>query len=353
MSLSLTDYDFVLPTSLIAKKPESVRSASKLMGVFNHQHSFTHRHFYNIIDFIQPGDLLIFNDTKVIPARLFGHKTTGGQVEVLIERVLDTQRALVQMKVSKPPRVGDALIFANDIHLLVGSRSKNFYELSTAQGNILEIIEKIGQVPLPHYMARSVCAEDKERYQTVYAKHKGSVAAPTAGLHFDQALLDQLREKKVEMAYLTLHIGAGTFAPIRVNHIVEHQMHAEYFTVSKEACDKINAAKLHGKRIIAVGTTTLRTLETVYQHLAQHEILQPSAGETNIFIYPGFQFRCVDVLITNFHLPRSSLFILVCAFAGRQTMMQAYQEAISHSYRFYSYGDAMWIERLTREGKSL
>lgn len=338
--MHLSDFDYMLPQTLIASRPLANRSASKLMCLSN-TNTIHHRYFYNIIDLIKPGDLLIFNDTKVIPARLYGRKTTGGKVEVLIERILDTTRALVQLRVSKLPHIGDELIFADDIRLVVSHKHQQFYELFSRSNNILDIIETIGQVPLPHYMQRSPDDDDKTRYQTVYAQHKGSVAAPTAGFHFDEQLLRQLRAKQVEMAYLTLHIGAGTFAPVRVSNIALHQMHAEYLSISAEVCQKINATKANGKRVIAVGTTSMRALETA----CQNGTMMPYQGDTQIFIYPGYEFQCADVLITNFHLPHSTLLMLVCAFAGHEQVLHAYGEAVRQLYRFYSYGDAMWVEK--------
>lgn len=358
--MQLADFDYILPKTLIASKPLKERSGSRLLCLrypfaseelsedFNTQCVLEHRQFANITDLIKPHDLLVFNDTKVIPARLYGHKKTGGKVEVLIERILDEKRALVQLRASKPPHSGDELIFTNDVRLLVSRRQSSeprFYEL-TSDKKILDIIDAIGEVPLPHYMQRAADLHDKTRYQTVYAKHKGSVAAPTAGLHFDHHLLNELRAKEVEIAYLTLHIGAGTFAPVRVANISEHQMHAEYFDITAEVCEKINKAKEEGRRVIAVGTTTIRALESAYRQGR----ITPYQGDTQIFIYPGYQFQCADVLITNFHLPRSTLLMLVCAFSGYEQVMSAYQEAITHAYRFYSYGDAMWMEKGRAQG---
>ena len=302
-----------------------------------------HAQFDHVLDLIQPGDLLVFNDTRVIPARLHGQKVTGGQVELLVERIIDKQRVLGQLRSSKPARIGDVLTFANSVQLEVVNRSSRFYELkyTTDDQHILEVIEAIGKIPLPPYMQREPDESDKERYQTVYAKHKGSVAAPTAGLHFDEDLLNALRAKGVEMDYLTLHIGAGTFAPVRVDDIKQHEMHPEYLQVSQALCDHIQQVKTRGGRVIAVGTTSLRALETACQggEIASYE------GETSIFIYPGYTFRCADVLITNLHLPGSTLMMLVCAFGGYERLMKAYQEAVERQYRFYSYGDAMWIAR--------
>jgi S-adenosylmethionine:tRNA ribosyltransferase-isomerase len=272
---------------------------------------------------------------------LFGHKSTGGQVEILVERVLNTERILAQVRVSKPPHIGDFLIFPNDTHLEVMGRVKSFYELryTHATRTILDVIEEIGRIPLPPYMRREADASDKERYQTVYARYKGSVAAPTAGFHFDEAMLQALQDKGIEMGYLTLHIGAGTFAPVRVDNILEHQMHPEFLIVPEVLCEQIRAARLRGNRVIAVGTTSLRALETA----CQSGEIEPYHGETSIFIYPGYQFRSADALITNMHLPCSTLLMLVCAFSGYERVMHAYREAVRCGYHFYSYGDAMWM----------
>lgn len=341
--MHLNDFHFDLPSELIARYPLAKRSTSRLLCLDKETEGFIHRSFYELIDLVSPGDLLVFNDTKVIPARLFGKKKTGGNVEILVEKILDDHRVLAQVRASKSPRIGEEIYFAEGICLEVIGRQKQFYELSypAPDRTILELIEAIGQIPLPPYMHRVPDESDKERYQTVYAKLKGSVAAPTAGLHFDEELLCQLKNKQVEMGYLTLHIGAGTFAPVRVDNILEHKMHAEYLNVSKVLCEKIIAAKKQGKRVIAVGTTSLRALETA----SQTGVLAPYQGETNIFIYPGYAFQCVDALITNLHLPCSSLLMLVSAFSGHSKVMRAYQEAVKKSYRFYSYGDAMWMER--------
>jgi S-adenosylmethionine:tRNA ribosyltransferase-isomerase len=305
--------------------------------------AIAHRHFRDVLDLVQPGDLLVFNNTKVIPARIYGQKTTGGQVEILVERILDQQRILAQVRVSKPPRLGDYLLFPDDMRLEVVDRHQQFYELRYNQTDrsILDMIESIGQIPLPPYMHREPEESDKERYQTVFAEHKGSVAAPTAGLHFDQAILDALAAKHVDTGFLTLHIGAGTFVPVRTEDVREHKMHAEYIDVSAELCTKIAAAKSRGKRVIAVGTTSLRSLETA----SQSGKTEPYRGETNIFIYPGYDFHCVDALITNLHLPCSTLLMLVCAFGGYHHVMSAYRQAVSMQYRFFSYGDAMWLSR--------
>lgn len=341
--MQLADFDFTLPSELIARYPLATRTGSRLLSLERADGEVLHKQFTDVIELIQPGDLLIFNNTKVIPARLFGHKTTGGVAEILVERVLDHQRIIAQVRVSKAPKIGDRLLFPPNYELEILGRNEQFYELryNGQQQTVLDMIEAIGQIPLPPYMHRTPDESDKERYQTVYAEHKGSVAAPTAGLHFDNELLQVLRDKQVDMSYLTLHIGAGTFAPIRVENIVEHKMHAEYFELSAETCAKIKATKARGKRVIAVGTTSLRALESA----SKNGSTEPYCGETNIFIYPGYQFQCVDAMITNLHLPASTLLMLVCAFAGQEHVMNAYREAVLHQYRFYSYGDAMWVER--------
>ncbi|MBX3709011.1 MAG: tRNA preQ1(34) S-adenosylmethionine ribosyltransferase-isomerase QueA [Gammaproteobacteria bacterium] len=341
--MQLKDFNYELPIELIAKYPLAKRSASRLLGLKANSEDIYHCQFNAIVDWMEAGDLLIFNDTKVIPARLIGRKNTGGNVEVLVERILDDKRILAQVRASKPLRLGSYLSFSQNHFLEVSDRQHQFYELyyHSAHQSILDMIESLGQIPLPPYLQRDPDEEDKERYQTVYAKYKGSVAAPTAGLHFDEDLLQKLSEKNIAMGYLTLHIGAGTFVPVRTENINEHKMHAEYLEVSPELCTKIVAAKARGKRVIAVGTTTLRALETA----TQSGSIEPYQGETNIFIYPGYQFRCADVLITNLHLPRSTLLMLVCAFGGFDKVIRAYHEAVKQCYRFYSYGDAMWVEK--------
>ncbi len=341
--MQLNDFNFELPDNLIARYPLVKRSASRLMSLHQNDNKLIHQEFKQITDLLNPGDLLVFNDTKVIPARLLGVKNTGGQVELLVERILDDQHMLAQVRSSKPLRLGSHVYLAQQKILEVIDRRDNFYRLRYVQSGmtILEMIEALGQIPLPPYMQRSAEDMDKERYQTIYARHKGSVAAPTAGLHFDDDVMQVLRDKNVEFAYLTLHIGAGTFLPVRVDNIHEHKMHAEYLQISAELCEKISQTKANGKRVIAVGTTTLRALETA----AQSGSVRPYQGETSIFIYPGYSFRTADVLITNFHLPRSTLLMLVSAFGGFDKVMQAYREAVRLSYRFYSYGDAMWVER--------
>lgn len=341
--MRLDDFNFNLPNELIARFPLSKRSASRLLCLDRDNGGLVHRQFHEIIDFLEPGDLLVFNDTKVIPARLYGQKSTGGRVEVLVERILDSERILAQVRVSKPPAIGDFLNFGSAVRLQVLERKENFYVLryEHQDRSILDVIEAIGQIPLPPYMQRLPDATDKDRYQTVYAKYKGSVAAPTAGLHFDEELLQQLYDKKVSMGFLTLHIGAATFKPVRVANIHEHKMHAEYLEVPAELCAKVHKAKEQGRRVIAVGTTSMRALETA----SPGGTIAPYQGETSIFIYPGYQFNLVDALITNLHLPCSTLLMLVCAFGGYESVICAYREAVAQLYRFYSYGDAMWVTK--------
>lgn len=338
--MHFNDFDFELPQHMIARYPLSKRTDSRLLCI-NQQ--IIHTTFAQVAELVHEDDLLVFNDTKVIPARLKGAKVTGGKVEVLVERVLDERRILAQLKMSKKPRLNETLYFAEGVQLQIVQYQEPFYELMYPHHDrtILEILETIGQIPLPPYMHRTAEALDKERYQTVYAKYHGSVAAPTAGFHFDETLLQSLREKNVQFGYLTLHIGAGTFMPVRATDITQHKMHSEFLRVSPELCEKIIATKARGKRVIAVGTTSLRALETA----SQGGTIAPYCGDTTIFIYPGYQFHCVDALITNLHLPRSSLLMLVCAFGGYDLVMRAYQEATTQNYRFYSYGDAMWVEK--------
>jgi len=341
--MQLSDFNFDLPPELIARYPLETRSESRLLCISQQSSTLIHKKFHDILDLLHEGDLLVFNDTKVIPARLYATKNTGGHVEILVERVLDDERILAQVRASKPLRTGSYLSLSNHEFLEVVAHRQQFYELRyNSRQTILAMIEALGEIPLPPYMQRAPEDADKIRYQTIYAKHKGSVAAPTAGFHVDEALLNKIQDKKIDIGFLTLHIGAGTFAPVRIENIHEHKMHAEYLEVSDQLCVKIAAAKARGKRVIAVGTTSLRALETA----SQSGRIAPYEGETSIFIYPGYQFRCADSLITNLHLPRSTLLMLVCAFGGFDKVMQAYQEAVQHLYRFYSYGDAMWIERM-------
>ncbi|OIZ99905.1 tRNA preQ1(34) S-adenosylmethionine ribosyltransferase-isomerase QueA [Rickettsiella grylli] len=336
------DFFYELPEKLIAHYPTEQRTDSRLLCLNKTTGVMQHKKFKDILDFINPGDLLVLNNTQVIPARLFAKKITGGKVEILIERILERQRILAQLKSSKSLQRGTRLILENEMHVEIVNRTETMYELVfliEPNLSILELLNQIGHIPLPPYIQRADELFDGERYQTVFASVPGAIAAPTAGLHFDEDLVTELKTKGVHIAYITLHVGSGTFQPIRSDRLEDHRMHHEYVTVSKTVCEQIIRAKQLNKRIIAVGTTVVRSLETA----ALQGQINPLAGETNLFIYPGFNFHCIDALITNFHLPRSTLLMLVCALGGYELIMQAYQEAIFQGYRFFSYGDAMWI----------
>jgi S-adenosylmethionine:tRNA ribosyltransferase-isomerase len=340
----IDDFDFSLPPEFIAQYPLAKRSDSRLLCL-NQAGVVDHRVFSELPDLISPGDLLIFNNTRVIPARLLGRKITGGKVEVLVERILDTNRALVHLKTNKSIKIPTSLILENCVNAVVISKQDALFELKfdVSVKNILELLWQIGRIPLPKYMLRSPGFLDTERYQTVYATHDGAVAAPTAGLHFDHELLQALEQKGIASGFITLHVGVGTFKPVVVTEITEHKMHAEFVEVSETVCELVNTTRKQGGRIIAVGTTSARALETAASESDDRGELKPFLGDTCLFIYPGYRFRCIDALITNFHLPKSTLLILVCALGGYQPVMRAYQEAIAKGYRFYSYGDAMFL----------
>jgi len=333
------DFDYELPDELIAQVPLPERGASRLLHV-PAAGTYSERRFDRIGELLAPGDVLVVNNTRVIPARLHGRKVSGGRIEMLLERIVDARQAWVQLKSSRPPRVGAQLLFEPAISTTVVDRDGRFFKLEFA-ADIVEVLEKHGHVPLPPYIARADVAADRERYQTVYARETGAVAAPTAGLHFDADLLDQLRGRGVAVAEITLHVGAGTFLPLRPEQLAEQRLHAEAVNVSPEAVAAIAAAQAAGKRTIAVGTTVMRALESA----AGSGELRPYRGETDIFIAPGFRFRVVDGLITNFHLPQSSLMMLVAAFGGRDEILAAYRHAVAERFRFFSYGDAMLIEK--------
>ncbi|HSW69837.1 MAG TPA: tRNA preQ1(34) S-adenosylmethionine ribosyltransferase-isomerase QueA [Gammaproteobacteria bacterium] len=338
--MQLSDFNYNLPPELIARYPLEKRSASRLLCLDKKTGAITHRQFTDLLDLISPNDLLICNNTRVISARLFGNKFSGGRIEMLVERILDQHRVLALIRASKSPKPASILSFEGEIHFEVLKRHENLFELRCLDPRpVLEILESIGEIPIPHYFNRPPEESDKERYQTIFAEHKGSVAAPTAGLHFDHELFQQFKIRGIEIVYVTLHVGAGTFAPVRVNDIKLHKMHAEYMDVSLEVCEQIKAAKARGGRVIAVGTTVARSVETA----SLSGNIQAFSGDTDIFIYPGFQFHCVDALITNFHLPGSTLLMLVSALGGHENIMRAYQEAVNERYRFFSYGDAMFI----------
>jgi S-adenosylmethionine:tRNA ribosyltransferase-isomerase len=336
--MKLSDFDFELPELLIAQHPSPKRTDSRLL-VRNDE--FIDSHFSDLGLFLKPNDLLILNDTRVIPARLFGHKDSGGKVEVLIERLVSDHDALAMIKASRSPKIGSYIILENKVRLKICDKNDGIYSVSFESDSILKTMNEVGHIPLPPYIDREDVKEDANRYQTVYAQNNGAVAAPTAGLHFDESLLSSLKEQGIDHTFLTLHVGAGTFQPVKVENIESHKMHSEYYEVSQESVDKIVRTKAMGGRIIAVGTTAVRTLESI----ALNGELLSQKGETDIFIYPGFEFRIVDVLITNFHLPKSSLLMLVSAFIGFDEMHQTYQHAIKEQYRFFSYGDAMLLER--------
>jgi S-adenosylmethionine:tRNA ribosyltransferase-isomerase len=338
----LEDFAYELPEKLIAHYPTKQRTDSRLFCLNKATGAIQHKKFKDILNFINPGDLLVLNNTQVIPARLFAKKTTGGKVEILIEKIVDKKRISAQLKSSKSLKLGTILILETGVSLEIIARTGNIFELVfliEPNTSILELLNKIGHIPLPPYIQRADELFDWERYQTVFASSPGAIAAPTAGLHFDEDLLMQLKAKGVNIAYITLHVGSGTFQPIRSARLEDHRMHNEHVTVSKTVCEQISLTKQNNKRIIAVGTTVVRSLETA----TLNSEIKPFVGSTDLFIYPGFNFRCIDVIITNFHLPRSTLLMLVCAFAGYERVMQSYYEAIKQNYRFFSYGDAMWI----------
>ena len=337
-----TDFDFYLPDELIAQFPATERTASKLLKLDGKTGQLSDEKFIDLQQFIAPGDLLVFNNTKVIKARLAGAKATGGQIEALIERVIDTHHALAHIKSSRSPKPGSKLLFDDAFEAEVIERQDDLFLLKIhSETDLLDLLDQYGSLPLPPYITHAADAHDDERYQTVFAKQPGAVAAPTAGLHFDDAMLERLKAHGVNFAYVTLHVGAGTFQPVRVDDIREHKMHTELYSVPAETIALIQATKAQGKKVTAIGTTALRALESA----ARSGELIAGAGETDIFITPGYQFKVVERLLTNFHLPKSTLLMLVSAFAGLTHIQQAYQHAIAQKYRFFSYGDAMLIER--------
>ena len=343
--MQLSDFNYTLPPHLIAQHPLEKRTDSRLLEVKAHGGSSAQlidRTFREIVDLIRPGDLLVMNDTKVIPARLHGKKETGGIVELLIERISGDKQAWVQVRASKVPKTGSIVHIHNQAGEtfpveMIGYDGR-FYEVRFPE-NVLGLLERFGELPLPPYIEHQPTQEDAQRYQTVVAKNPGAVAAPTAGLHFDQAILQQLSDAGVNQAGVTLHVGAGTFTPVREEDLSKHQMHYEWYSVPQATIDAIVQTKLQGGRVIAVGTTSLRALES-------HATTGQASGETNLFITPGYEFKAVDCLLTNFHLPKSTLLMLVSAFAGMDNIRNAYQHAIDQSYRFFSYGDAMLLTRV-------
>lgn len=338
--MNVSDFHFDLPDELIARYPLPERSASRLLTLDGATGRMGHHHVRDLPDFLSPGDLLVFNDTRVIPARLFGRKETGGQVEILVERVTDRHSLLAHVRSSKSPKPGQRILLEDDSELLMVGRRDQLFELHReGEESVLELLERIGHMPLPPYVDRPDEATDRERYQTVYAREAGAVAAPTAGLHFDEPLLARLAEKGIETAFVTLHVGAGTFQPVRVDRIEDHVMHSEVAHVPQATVDAVARTRAAGGRVVAVGTTSVRSLESA----SRGGELLPFQGETDIFIYPGYRFQCVDALVTNFHLPESTLIMLVSAFAGIEPVRAAYQEAVRQRYRFFSYGDAMFL----------
>jgi S-adenosylmethionine:tRNA ribosyltransferase-isomerase len=334
--MKLADFSYELPSELIAQRPLATRSASRLLHVADGLHD---RMFAELPSLLRTGDLLVFNDTRVIPARVFGHKPTGGQVEILLERVLDDRRILAQVGSSKPLRAEVPIQLPGGVEATFLGRHADLFELALSVEPVA-YFQAHGALPLPPYIERAPEASDQERYQTVFARELGAVAAPTAGLHFDTEILNRCQAAGVQIAYLTLHVGAGTFQPVRVDNLDEHRMHAERIRVTQAMCDQVNATRAAGGRVIAVGTTVVRALESA----AQDGELKPFDGDTRIFIKPGYRFKAIDALITNFHLPESTLLMLVCAFGGYDRMIAAYKHAVAERYRFFSYGDAMMIE---------
>ena len=336
----LTDFTYALPEELIAQHPLEPRDSSRLLVIDRQTGNLAHQIFNKLPDYLEPGDTLVFNDTRVIPARLFGQKASGGKLEILVERVLDSHRVLAHVRSSKSPKPGSSILIDGGGEAEMVARHDALFELRFAE-EVLPLLERVGHMPLPPYIDRPDEDADRERYQTVYSQRLGAVAAPTAGLHFDQPLLDAIAAKGVETAYVTLHVGAGTFQPVRVDNIEDHHMHSEWLEVSQDVVNAVAACKARGGRVVAVGTTSVRSLESA----ARDGVLKPFSGDTDIFIFPGRPFHVVDCLVTNFHLPESTLLMLVSAFAGYPETMAAYQAAIANEYRFFSYGDAMFITR--------
>ena len=338
-TMKTSDFGFELPDELIARFPMAERSASRMLCLNGDSGALDHKIFRDIENLLEPGDLLVFNNTRVIPARIYGQKASGGKLEALIERVVDQHHVLAHLKSSRSPKPGQMIQLAG-VDVEVTGRQGALFELHFKDERpVLDILEEQGEMPLPPYMDREEQEEDKERYQTVYAEKDGAVAAPTAGLHFDDPLMERLKAKGIEFGFVTLHVGAGTFQPVKVDDVTEHEMHAEYVEVDEALCEQVRAARARGNRVVAVGTTSVRSLESA----SQSGEIQPFYDDTRIFIYPGYEFKSVDALITNFHLPESTLIMLVSAFAGKSHVMNAYEVAVQERYRFFSYGDCMFI----------
>lgn len=341
--MHINDFDFNLPAELIAQHPPAQRGSSRLLVALPGQQAID-SHFSQLEDFINAGDVLVFNNTRVMKARLFGHKITGGQIEALIERVIDEHTAVAHIRSSKSPKPGAKLIFEGNIQAEMLHRQGELFILRfNHTETVWSLLEAHGHLPLPPYITRGADDHDDERYQTVYAKYQGAVAAPTAGLHFTESILQRLRDKGAHLTEVTLHVGAGTFQPVRVENIAQHHMHSEWYEVSEQVVAAIAAAKARGNKVWAIGTTAVRALESA----ARSGQLQAGQGDTNIFITPGYQFKVVDQMITNFHLPKSTLLMLVSAFRGYQDIRELYQHAVAQKYRFFSYGDAMLLGKNT------
>jgi S-adenosylmethionine:tRNA ribosyltransferase-isomerase len=352
--MNVSDFSYQLPDELIAQFPPENRGDSRLLKVMQGR-ALEEGVFSSIVDEFRAGDLLVLNNTKVIPARVFAKKDTGGKLEILLERITSEHSFLAQVRSSKSPKIGQQIIADEDpdTAMVVSGRQGQFFEIEIKQGgSLFDWFERVGHMPLPPYIDRADNSADSNRYQTVFAERQGAVAAPTAGLHYDDQLLDRIRQAGVRVETITLHVGAGTYQPVRVDNVDDHQMHSESIEVSQTVCDAINETKENGGRVIAVGTTVVRSLETAAKEcqskLTNSQIIQPFSGETKIFIYPGFEFKVVDLLQTNFHLSESTLLMLVSAFAGYDRIMAAYQYAIEQKFRFFSYGDAMLLERTGR-----
>ncbi len=339
--MRVSDFDFELPDEQIARFPAEERTGSRLLRLDGPTETITHGQFADVESLLEPGDLLVMNNTRVIPARLFGRKETGGKLEVLVERVLEERKVLAHVRSSKAPKPGSRIFLADDkISAEVSGRQGALFLIDFDEP-VLPQLQEHGHMPLPPYIDREDGSADRLRYQTVFAQKDGAVAAPTAGLHFDEAMLERLKEKGVEQAFVTLHVGSGTFQPVRVENIADHEMHSEYIEVPEAVCEAVKAARARGNKVVAVGTTSVRSLESA----SQSGEIKPFFGDTDIFIFPGYEFRSVDAMITNFHLPQSTLLMLVSAFSGKEAILRAYNEAVKEGYRFFSYGDAMWLTR--------
>ncbi len=341
--MTLDDFDYPLPQHLIAQTPPAERGASRMLVVHGPSGRFRDGWFREFPQFVEPGDVVVFNNTKVIRARLHGTKPTGGRLEVLVERIIDEHHVLAQVSASHSPQPGSRFALDGGVEVEVMGREGMFFHLRFhSRESVLGVLSRHGELPLPPYIQRPAGASDEERYQTVYASRPGAVAAPTAGLHFTEAILSRVAERGARLCEITLHVGAGTFQPVRTNDVAEHRMHREHYEVTPEVAQSILAAKRNGGRVIAIGTTSVRALEGV---MAQYGEMRAATGETDLFIIPGFEFQIVDLMLTNFHLPKSTLLMLVSAFGGTDLMRRAYLHAVEQAYRFFSYGDAMLIER--------